>query len=351
MSSIWNNRISVSIFGDKAGAAVGITVSGLPAGEYISTEELTEFMARRNSSIMGDNPHRDRSVPHIMSGIVNERTTGTPLCAFLPNPVRTARSAEKPDPLVRAGHADYTGAGRHMSFCDILDRTRFADQVTLPVCFAGAICGQILQRRGIYTGAHILSIHKVKDNPFDPVNANRDAVLSVRKKDFPVINDFKGWLMAEDIRRAAESGESLGGVIECAAVNVPAGIGSPVFDGLQNNIAQIIFGIPGIMGLEFGAGFTAARMTGSQSSDDCYVNEHGYVLTKTNHHGGVMSGISSGMPVTLNAAVSPAILPADPDGNPLKLSEACGVPKLVPCVEAAVNIALLSHMIDYPDFC
>lgn len=348
MSSIWNNRISVSIFGDSEGAAVGIAVSGLPAGEYINTEELTEFMARRNSSIMGDNPHRDRSVPHIMSGIVNERTTGTSLCAFLPNPRVTVKS---PDPLMRAGHADYTGAGKRMSFCDILNNNRFVDQITLPICFAGAICGQILQRRGIYTGAHIFSIHKVKDNPFDPVNVNRDAVLSIRKKDFPVINDFKGWLMTEDIRRAAESGESLGGVIECTAVNVPAGIGAPVFDGLQNNIAQLIFGIPGISGLEFGAGFTAARMIGSQSSDDYYVNERGYVLTKTNHHGGVMGGISSGMPITLNAAVSPSILPDGANSDPLKISEACSVPKLVPCVEAAVNIALLSHMIDYPDFC
>lgn len=351
MSSIWNNRISVSIFGDSAGAAVGITISGLPEGEYISTEELTAFMARRNSSVMGDNPHNNSPVPHILSGIVNERTTGTSLCAFLPNSMRSVKTSAKTNSLICSGHADYTGAGRRMSFCDILENIHFADRLTLPVCFAGAICGQILQRRGIYTGAHILSIHKVKDNPFDPVNVNRDAVLSIRKKDFPVINDLKGWYMTEDIRRAAEAGESLGGVIECAAVNVPAGIGSPVFDGLKNNIAQLIFGIPGISGLEFGAGFTAARMIGSQSSDDHYVNERGYVLTKTNHHGGVIGGISSGMPITINAAVTPAVHPTDMDGDPLQISKACNVPKLVPCVEAAVNIALLSHMIDYPEFC
>lgn len=351
MSSIWNNRISVSIFGDSAGAAVGITISGLPEGEYISTEELIAFMARSNSSIMGDNPHNNSSVPHILSGIVNERTTGTSLCAFLPNNMRTAKTPANPTPPTRSGHADYTGAGRRMSFCDILDNIHFADRFTLPICFAGAVCGQILQRRGIYTGAHILSIHKVKDNPFDPVNVNRDAVLSIRKKDFPVINDLKGWHMTEDIRQAAKAGETLGGVIECAAINVPSGIGSSVFNGLKNNIAQLIFGIPGISGLEFGAGFTAARMIGSQNSDYHYMNERGYVLTKTNHHGGVVGGISSGMPITLNAAVTPSVHLTDTDGSSLQIREACSVPKLVPCVEAAVNIALLSHMIDYPDFC
>lgn len=351
MSSIWNNRISISIFGDSEGIAVGITINGLPAGEHLSTEELTAFMARRNSSVMGDNSYRDRAVPHIMSGVVNERTTGTPLCAFLPNAPKQADASTKPDPLVRSGHADYTGAGRHMSFCDILDNNRFADRLTLPLCFAGAVCGQILQRRGIYTGAHILSIHNTKDNPFDPVNVNRDAVLSVRKKDFPVINDRRGWSMAEDIRRAAAAGESLGGIIECAAVNVPAGIGAPVFDGLENNIAQLIFGIPGISGLEFGAGFSAARMIGSQNSDDHYISDRGYILTKTNHHGGVMSGLSSGMPVTLNAAVKPSMLPSAANSEAVRATDACSVPRLVPCVEAAVNIALLSHMIDYPDFC
>lgn len=351
MSSIWNNRISISIFGEAQGSVIGITIDNLPPGEYINTEELVAFMRRRSSSIMGDSSYQENAVPHIMSGIINERTTGMPLCAFLQNQPQPSAATENTDPLLRTGHADYTGAARYKGFCDVRDSSCSADRLTLPLCFAGAVCGQILQRRGIYAGAHILSIHNIKDNPFDPVSVGRDAVISVRKKDFPVINDRKGWLMAEDIRRASEAGESLGGIIECVAVNVPAGIGSPVFDGLENNIAQLVFGIPGVSGLEFGAGFTAARMVGSQSSDDYYVNEHGYVLTKTNHHGGVLGGISSGMPVTLNVAVNPTLSKNGAKGNPIKVSEACSVPKLVPCVEAAVNIALLSHMIDYPNFC
>lgn len=351
MSSIWNNRISISIFGEAQGNVIGITIDNLPPGEYINTEELTTFMARRCSSIMGDNSACSKAVPHIMSGIINDRTTGMPLCAFLQNEKRQAPAAENDVPVLRTGHADYTGAARYKGFCDVKNSNAAVDRLTLPLCFAGAVCGQILQRRGIYAGAHILSIHNIKDNPFDPVNVNRDAVMSIQKKDFPVINDRKGWLMTEDIRRAAEAGESLGGVIECAAINVPAGVGAPVFDGLENNIAQLIFAIPGVSGLEFGAGFTAARMVGSQNNDEYYVNDHGYILTKTNHHGGVLGGMSSGMPITLNVAVKPPFGADKKTGEGIRSGAACVVPRLVPCVEAAVNIALLSHMIDYPDFC
>lgn len=349
MSSIWNNRISVSIFGEAQAPAIGITIDNLPTGEYINTEELTAFMARRSSHVMSDG--YENTVPHIMSGIINERTTGMPLCAFLQNTPKPSAPAVNDPALMRTGHADYTGAARYKGFCDVRDSVGFSDRITLTLCFAGAICGQILQRRGIYAGAHILSIHNMKDNPFDPVNVGREAVLSVRKKDFPVINDRKGWVMAENLRKAAEAGETLGGIIECAAINVPAGIGSPVFDGLENSIAQLVFGIPGVSGLEFGAGFSAARMIGSQNNDDYYVSDHGYVLTKTNNHGGILGGISSGMPVTLRVAVKPPLLPTGASGGAIKVSEACSVPALVPCVEAAVNIALLSHMIDYPDFC
>ena len=219
-------------------------------------------------------------------------------------------------------------------------------RLTAPLCFAGAVCAQILERRGIYTGAHIASIHNVKDNPFDAVRLSRDAVISVRQKEFPVINDRKGWTMLRNIRKAAEYGESLGGVIECGTVNVPAGIGSPIFDGLENNIAQLMFGIPGVKGIEFGTGFTSANMLGSQQSDEFYVSERGHILTKTNNHGGIIGGISSGMPITLNVAIKPAPKSVSADER-----ETCTVPAAVVCVESAVNIALLSPMIDYPNFC
>lgn len=362
MSSIWNNRISVSIFGESHGPAIGVTIDNLPSGEYINAEEIAEFMARRTPRNDGTGQHRENIVPHIMSGIYNDRTTGTPLCAFLRNTDPVPPKQDNVDRLARPGHADYTGAVRYRGFNDVRDGGHFSEKLTAPLCFAGAVCAQILERRGIYTGAHIASIHNIKDNPFDQVRLCRDHILSVRMKDFPVINDRKGWKMTEDIQKAGQAGESLGGVIECAAVNVPAGIGSPIFDGLENNIAQLVFGIPYVTGIEFGAGFGSAKMVGSQNNDPFYIDEHGHVVTKTNHHGGILGGISSGMPITLKVAFrpSPNIGIAQETVDLSNMTGAtisgikgdpCAVPRSVPCVEAAVNIALLSHMLDYPNFC
>ncbi|MBR6070422.1 MAG: chorismate synthase [Ruminococcus sp.] len=348
MSSIWNNRISISFFGEAEGAAIGVTIDGLPAGEFIDSDEIRRYMDRRTPDSYRDENTRRTPLPRIMSGVSGDRTSGGPLCAFIQNVDRRPREERKNElsANTRVGNADYTGAVHFRGYNDVMDRSSRAEKLTAPLCFAGAVCAQILERRGIFTGAHIAQIHNIKDNPYDRVKLDRDAVISVRYKDFPVINDRKGWLMLEDIARAKEAGESLGGIIECAAVNVPAGVGSPIFDGLENNIAQLIFGIPSVKGLEFGAGFSTAKMVGSQSSDDFYVDEHGHVLTRTNNHGGILGGISSGMPITLNVAFKP--VQNEGSGG---LGDTCIVPKVVPCVEAAVNIALLSNMLDYPSFC
>lgn len=357
MASIWNNRISVSIFGEAHGPAIGVTVDNLPPGEYIDTKQLHQFMERRCPGV-----HEGGAFSQIMSGIMGERTTGSPLCAFIQNTQTEEPDLSQLNRLPRPGHADYTGTLRYRGFNDIRDGGHFSDRLTAPLCFAGAVCGQILERRGIYVGAHALEIHGIRDVEFDQVNVGKEDILAVRYKSFPVIKNAQGKLMLEDIRAAQEGGESLGGIIECAAVNVPAGIGSPIFDGLENSIAQLIFGIPGVRGLEFGAGFETARMVGSQNNDSFYVDEHGHVRTHSNNHGGILGGISSGMPITLRVAIKPTASIGQPQES-VNLStmktekleienglEACIVPKAVPCVEACVNIALLSHMMDYPHF-
>ena len=363
MSSLWNNRISISIFGESHGPAIGVVIDNLPSGEYINSEEIQRFMARRAPKKDGTTTSRsEKDMPQIISGVLNERTTGTPLCAFIQNTDTHSGDYSNISKLARPGHADYTGTLRYKGFNDVRGGGHFSGRLTAPLCFAGAVCGQILERRGIYVGAHIASIHHIKDSKFDSINVSRKDILNVRNKAFPVINDRKGKLMFEDIQKARLGMESLGGVIECAAVNVPAGIGSPIFDGLENSIAQLIFGIPAVKGLEFGAGFTAAKMVGSQNNDDFYVDDRGHVKTKTNNHGGILGGISSGMPITLNVALKPTPSIAQPQ-NTVDYSnlsnevleikgrhDPCIVPRAVPCVEAAVNIALIAHMIDYPNF-
>lgn len=358
MSSIWNNRISVSLFGEAQSHAVGVTVNNLPSGEFVDEVEIRRFMARLKDSDQSKN-----IMPHVMSGIYNGRTTGTPLCAFLQNTVSELFTVPENECLARAGHADYTGAVRYRGFNDVRDDGHFSDRLMIPLCFAGAVCGQILERRGIYTGTHIARVHNIKDNPFNPVRITREDIINLRNKDFPVINDRKGWLMAEDIERVCKSGDSLGGVVECAVINVPAGIGSPIFDGLQNTISQLIFGIPLVTGIEFGTGVKSCGMTGSQWNDDFYVDGHDHVLTRTNNHGGILGGISSGMPIIFKVTFRPDPTFAKPQTavdlrkmtdmtyDTGKTASPLAIVKAVAVVEAVANIAVLNHMMDYPNFC
>lgn len=347
MSLIWNNKISVSYFGEPHDAVIGVTIDNLPSGEYIDAESIGNFLKRLYPKSLNEEKERRKiPVPRIMSGIKNGRTTGTPLCAIIQNPnIQTAEKAYVSSPE-RIGSSDYAGTSHCKGFDDIKRLASYPIHFIVPLCFAGALCAQILEKRGIYTGAHIASVHNIKDNPFDPVCISRDAVLSIRLKDFPVINDYKGWLMLDDITKAHEAGESLGGVIECASVNVPAGVGESVFTGLKNSIAQLVFGIPAISGIEFGSGFSASEMIGSQYSDRFYTDERGRTRSKTNSHGGFLGGVSTGMPIIINASVQPL------NNNYMGLNKkTCFVPEAAVCVEAAVNIALLSNMIDYPNFC
>ena len=352
MSSFWNNRISISIFGESHGPAIGVTIDNLPPGEYIDMDKIHQFMTRR----------APKDLPEVLSGVLNNRTTGTPLCAMIQNTDTRSKDYSNLAKLPRPGHADYTGAMRYQGFNDVRGGGHFSGRLTAPLCFAGAVCGQILERRGIYTGAHIAAIHGIQDDAFSRTRVSKEDILAVREKSFPVINDAQGKLMWEDIQKARMGQESLGGIIECAAVNVPAGIGSPMFDGLENTIAQLVFGIPAVKGIEFGAGFQVAEMVGSQDNDAFYVDENGHIKTKTNNHGGILGGISSGMPITLNVAIKPTASISKPQqtvnfrertNEILQIQgrhDPCIVPRAVPCVEAAVNLALLSHMMNYPHF-
>lgn len=363
MSSFWNHNISISIFGESHGPAIGIVIDNLPPGEYIDLEKLRQFMARRTPKKDGTTTLRsEQDLPQIMSGLLNDRTTGVPLCAFIQNTDTHSKDYSNLSRLPRPGHADYTGAMRYRGFNDVRGGGHFSGRLTASLVFAGAVCGQILERRGIYTGAHILSIHDIKDDAFSRTKVTKEDILEVREKDFPVRSDTQGEKMREDIIKARLGQESLGGIVECVAINVPAGVGSPMFDGLENTIASLIFGIPAVKGLEFGAGFQVAEMVGSQDNDPFYIDENGQVKTKTNNHGGILGGISSGMPITLNVAIKPTASIAKPQetvdfraktNETLQIQgrhDPCIVPRAVPCVEAAVNLALLSHMMEYPNF-
>jgi chorismate synthase len=363
MSSFWKSNITLSVFGESHGAGIGVVIDNLPAGEHLDTEEIRFYMSRRAPGQGSTStPRKESDMPSIVSGVHNGYTTGSPLTAFIANTDTHSADYADMSKLARPGHADYTGAVRYRGFNDVRGGGHFSGRLTAPLVFAGAVTAQILERRGIYTGTHIEQIHKIKDRRFNPLGMPRDEIIKLRHKKFPLLNDKKRDLMITDIEKAHEAGDSLGGVIECMTIGVPAGIGSPVFEGLENSISQIIFGIPAIKGIEFGAGFDVTNMLGSQNNDEFYVDEHGYVLTKTNNHGGILGGISSGMPIVFRVAVKPTPSISKPQktvnmkdlkNESIEIRgrhDPCIVPRAVPVVESAANIAVLSHMIDYPNF-
>ena len=360
MSSFWSRNISLSVFGESHGPAIGVVIDNLPPGEYIDLEKLRQFMARRAPKKDGTTtPRGEKDLPQIMSGLLNDRTTGVPLCAFIQNTDTRSKDYSNLARLPRPGHADYTGAMRYRGFNDVRGGGHFSGRLTAPLCFAGAVCGQILERRGIYTGAHIACVHGIHDDAFSRTKVTKEDILAVREKDFPVRNDAQGEKMREDIRNAGKGGESLGGIIECVTINMPAGVGSPIFEGLENTIAQLIFGIPAVKGLEFGAGFQVAEMVGSQNNDPYEVRE-GACVPATNNAGGILGGISTGAPLHFRCALKPiSSIGIEQDSvdlermEPAKLTvrgrhDATAVTRAVPVVEAVAACAVADALLSWP---
>ena len=361
MSSEFGRTLRVGVFGQSHGAAIGVTVDGLPAGERIDLAELQAFLDRRKP---GKSPlstaRKEADAPEFLSGLRDGVTCGSPLCAVIYNSNQHssdyAELADKPRP----SHADYTAWVKWGGQADMRGGGHFSGRLTAPLCIAGGIAKQILARRGVFVGAHLAAVGAEDDEAF-PLYPTDELFRAVAAKPFPTISDAAGERMQRLILAAREAQDSAGGIVECAAIGLPAGLGDPMFDGMENRLASALFGIPAVKGVEFGAGFAAARLRGSEHNDAFRVQD-GRIVTETNRCGGILGGISSGMPITLNVAIKPTASIAKPQetvdfrakkNETLQIHgrhDPCIVPRAVPCVEAAVNIALLSHMMDYPNF-
>lgn len=352
MASTFGKRIKTSIFGQSHSDAVGVTIDGLPAGFELDIEELEAFLARRapgKNSYSTKRSEPDR--PVFLSGLVDGVTCGAPLTAIIYNIDVRSADYESIRDIPRPGHSDYTAFVKYGDAHDIRGGGHFSGRLTAPLCIAGGIAKQILRREGIDIAAHIASIGDVQDFAFDTDYLTPEVFARLHSCDFPTISEFRGEDMIRVIEQARADGDSVGGVIECAATGVPAGLGDPMFDGLENCISAAVFGIPGIKGIEFGAGFAAASMRGSEHNDGFYI-EDGRIFTKTNNHGGILGGISSGMPVIFRAAVKPTpSIAKEQDsvlmspGKNAKLTvrgrhDPCIVPRAVPCIEAAAALAI-----------
>ncbi len=356
MSSLFNGGISVSLFGESHGKGIGVVMDKLPAGEELDLEEIGGFMARRAPKKDGTSTMRsEKDIPDILSGFFEGKTTGTPLAAVIFNTDQHSKDYGNISHIARPAHADYTGFLRYNGANDPRGGGHFSGRITAPLVFAGAVCAQILKRRGITTGAHIRSIRNASDAPFDPVNVTAEQLEAVKARGFPVLSDEAEEKMRGIILSARESLDSVGGVIECAAVGMPAGVGSPMLEGLENMISRLVFAIPAVKGIEFGNGFGCTELFGSENND-AFVMRDGKITTATNNHGGILGGISSGLPIIFRAAFKPTPSISRPqksvDFKEMTEQELiikgrhdpCVVPRAVPCVEAALNIALVSAL-------
>lgn len=357
MSSCFNGGINVSLFGESHGKGIGVVLDNLPAGVPIDLDKVGEFMARRAPKKDGTSTTRnEKDIPEILSGLYEGKTTGTPLAAVIFNMDQHSGDYGNISRIARPAHADYTGFLRYNGANDPRGGGHFSGRLTAPLCFAGAVCGQILKTRGITTGAHIRSIKDVCDEAFDPVNITAEQLELVKQRHFPTLSENAEKQMRELINSARMAQDSVGGIVECAAVGFPAGVGSPMLDGLENVISQLVFAIPAVKGIEFGNGFGCAELFGSENNDEFALN-NGKIVTKTNAHGGILGGISSGMPIIFRAAFKPTPSISRPqksvDFKAMTEEELvikgrhdpCVVPRAVPCIEAALNIALLSALI------
>lgn len=348
MSSTYGESLKLSIFGQSHGPAIGMTLDGIPAGLPVDLEKLQAFLNRRAPGRQDWTTSRtEEDRPEILAGILDGYTCGAPIATVIHNKNVRSDDYSNLNDCPRPGHADYTAQVKYGGYQDAAGGGHFSGRLTAPLCIAGGLCLQWLEEMGIRIGARILSIGGVSDAAMDPLVPDFELI----GKTFPVISEAAGEKMRNIIAQAKQAGDSVGGIIECYITDVPAGLGEPMFGGVESRIAQIIYGIPAVKAVEFGAGHSVADMFGSQCNDE-YTIDNDKIKTLTNHAGGILGGITTGMPVIFRTAFKPTPSIAVPQ-NSISLSkqemcqlivkgrhDPCIVPRAVPVVEAAAAIAI-----------
>lgn len=352
------NKLKVTVFGQSHAPAIGCVIDGLPAGFAPDMERVAAFMARRAP---GQNawstPRKESDTPEILSGLVDGRTCGAPVAMVIHNGDQHSRDYSGLKRTPRPSHADYTAIIKYGENYDIRGGGQFSGRLTAPLCFAGAFALQLLEQRGVTVAAHIGQIENIVDAPPDFASVSREDLEVLLHKPFPVFDDTAGMNMRQAIEAARMEQDSVGGVIRCFVLGLPAGVGEPMFGGVENRLAAALFGIPAVRGVSFGTGFAAAGMRGSVHNDP-FIMEDGRVRTRTNHAGGVLGGITSGMPLVVNIAVKPtASISKAQDTLDLETGEnaplvihgrhdPCIVPRAVPVAEAVTALTVLDMMME-----
>ena len=349
-------RFIVDIFGESHGPKIGVVMHGVTPGTVIDFARVRAFLDRRRAgSEAWSTPRKEADDFEVISGYRDGHAEGTPLCVLFHNTQQnSADYAGRPN---RPGQADYTGFVRYGGFNDPRGGGHFSGRLTAPLVFAGAVAAQLLETRGVYAATHIRRIANVEDAPFGKTDIPRELADRLAASRLPLIDEGKREAMEQAVVEAASQGDSVGGIVECALCGVPAGVGSPMMDTVESALSSILFAVPAVKGVSFGEGFGFAGLRGSEAND-AYEAKEGRIVTQSNHNGGVLGGITTGMPVVFEAVIKPTasisieqetvnLDTMEPDTVAVKgRHDACIVPRAAAAVEAAACIALLDLMLE-----
>lgn len=384
MGAQWGNSVKLTIFGESHGAGIGIVIDGIKPGTVLDMEYINAQMGRRAP---GKNrfstARREKDAVVFLSGVVDGITTGAPICGFIKNEDKKSKDYSLLKEVMRPGHSDYPANIKYCGYNDVRGGGHFSGRLTAPLVFAGSIAKQVLKEKGIEIYARISSIGNIRDDLSYEIgdlickkdnikaqcglNSSVEGEISsetkglverlreISQNDFPVLDKIKEQEMREAIENARMNLDSVGGTIECFAFGVPAGIGDPFFNSLESTISHIIFSVPAVKGIEFGKGFEMASMLGSEANDEYYYDGE-EVKTYSNNNGGILGGITNGMPLDIKVAIKPTpsigkkqktINIKEHKNCELEIEgrhDPCIVPRAVVVIESVVALAILDQM-------
>lgn len=359
MSNTFGKNFKITIYGESHGKSIGVIIDGIPPGITLDFDLINEEMYRRRpgkDNVSTTRKEKDQVL--IQSGYFNDHTTGTPLCGIIENTNKKSKDYSKLKDQMRPSHADYPGQIKYNGFNDYRGGGQFSGRLTAPVVFAGAIAKQILREKGIHIGSHILSIGSVEEEAFELKDLKEEVFNQLKKEKLPALELAIKKKMELEILNYKKEGDSIGGVVEGAIIGLPVGIGEPLFDSFESHLSQLIFSIPGIKGIAFGKGFDLSKLPGSVGNDPYYYDETGQIQTKTNNNGGILGGLTTGMPVTFKVAfkATPSIAKVQETVNietkeNIELAiegrhDPCIVPRGLVVVEAVSAIVALDLLIE-----
>lgn len=356
MSSVIGDKIKLSIFGESHGEAIGCVIDGLPAGIKIDMNAVYKDMQRRApGKDKTATPRLEKDIPHILSGMLDNVTTGAPLAMVIENTNTKSGDYSNLMTVPRPGHSDYPAYVKYGGNNDIRGGGHFSGRLTAPLVFAGSVAKQILSQMGVTIGAHIKQIGSVCDAVSDLNKTDKSLLDTLSSSTFSLIDETKEQAMRDEIEKARVSLDSVGGIIECFAVGLPVGLGGNMFDTVEGKLASILFGVPAVKGVEFGIGFGFADKRASEVNDQ-YEIKNGRVATLSNNNGGVLGGMTDGAPLSVSVAIkpTPSIAKKQKSVNLLTMENAeleihgrhdpCIVVRAVPVIECAVALELLDLM-------